>query len=87
MNKGERQIRTVLESEVSKEEPDPRDGEHYGPYGIACSSTGQFDAGECWKCQIKRLKEERNTAMRVSRIITRAFNRFVSEVNQEKDDG
>lgn len=40
-------------------QPGYRIEEHYGPYGTACSSTGQFDAGECWKCQIKRLRIER----------------------------
>jgi len=39
--------------------------EHYGPYGTACINTGQFDAGECWKCQIKRLEKELDTARKV----------------------
>jgi hypothetical protein len=33
-------------------------GEHYGMYGAACINTGQFDAGVCWKCKIKRLEDE-----------------------------
>lgn len=35
-----------------------RTGEHYGLYGPVCINTGQFDAGVCWKCQIKALKAE-----------------------------
>ncbi len=26
---------------------------HYGQYGKACMNTGQFDAGECWICQVQ----------------------------------
>ena len=26
---------------------------HYGHYGRACMYTGQFDAGECWICQVQ----------------------------------
>lgn len=37
---------------------DKRFTEHEGPYGEACINTGQFDAGECWKCQIRRLEAE-----------------------------
>lgn len=33
-------------------------GKHYGPYGTACVYTGQFDAGVCWKCEIRKLKEK-----------------------------
>jgi len=32
--------------------------EHYGPYGAECINTGQFYAGECWKCKIRRLEKE-----------------------------
>ena len=35
-----------------------RDGaEHFGRYGAVCMYTGQFDAGECWLCEIKRRKK------------------------------
>ncbi len=27
---------------------------HYGPYGNNCINTGQFDAGECWLCTLRR---------------------------------
>jgi hypothetical protein len=39
-----------------------KSSEHYGFYGTACINTGQFDAGECWKCEIKRLRKERDEA-------------------------
>lgn len=35
--------------------------EHYGPYGTACMNTGQFDAGECWMCYMRRKKKEVTT--------------------------
>lgn len=54
MTTGEEQIR-----EVFADDHVGRDGPHYGPYGTACITTGQFDAGECWKCEIKRLRIER----------------------------
>lgn len=38
-------------------------GEHYGPYGTACANTGQFDAGECWKCTIRRLRQYRDNLL------------------------
>jgi len=41
-----------------REALDERHGEHYGPYGTACQNTGQWDAGPCWKCQIKALQEQ-----------------------------
>ena len=40
--------------------------------------TGQFDAGECWKCQITRLRRERD-------IMRRAFNKFVQDMTGAKD--
>lgn len=51
MSRGEEQIQEILAKY--------RTGEHYGPYGTACINTGQFDAGECWKCQNSRLRTER----------------------------
>ena len=46
--------------EANFKDSNDRTGEHYGFYGTACMNTGQFDAGECWKCEIKRLRKERD---------------------------
>ena len=56
--KGEQQIRNLFgdRAGVAVEKPHARMGEHYGPYGTACIMTGQFDAGQCWKCRIKELE-------------------------------
>jgi hypothetical protein len=43
---------------VKEADMSDRTKEHYGLYGTACIMTGQFDAGLCWKCQIKLLKKE-----------------------------
>ena len=31
---------------------------HHGVYGDACINTGQFDAGECHLCTIRRQEKE-----------------------------
>lgn len=45
----------VTEKELDDYRKDAK--EHFGPYGIACMATGQFDAGECWLCYMKRQKK------------------------------
>ena len=48
--------------------------EHYGPYGPVCMNTGQFDAGECWLCYMKRKRKELKVFRRkVDNIKIRAY--------------
>ena len=51
-----------------------RSGEHYGPYGTACAATGQLDAGFCWKCQIKKLKEENQRQWKYTQLCRSHWN-------------
>lgn len=46
--------------EYQSQDKERRESDHYGPYGVACMNTGQFDAGECYLCAGLRKQTERN---------------------------
>jgi len=51
------------------------DRSHYGVYGENCAVTGQFDAGVCSLCKIKKILDNNNhndcwKVIQISKIIT-----------------
>jgi hypothetical protein len=54
----ERELRNEVKEWRDMQKQRDETPDHWGPYGPVCMNIGKFDAGECYICYAKRMKQE-----------------------------